>query len=151
MEKQFDILAITRKNVLSLIDKLSDEQLIVIPEKFNNNILWNAGHILNSQQKLCYGLTGNPMYIPESFSPLFSKGSSPKEWEKTPPIADIKKYLKETAQHLKDDYNKKIFKSFKDYTTSYGYELKSIEDVICFNNVHEGVHLGIMMGLRKLV
>jgi hypothetical protein len=151
MEKQFDILAITRKNILSLIEKLSDEQLIEIPGKFNNNILWNAGHILNSQQKLCYGLTGNPLYIPESYSPLFSKGTSPKEWQKTPPIADIKKFLSETSQHLKEDYKRGIFKTFKEYTTSFGYDLKSIEDVICFNNVHEGLHLGVMMALRKLV
>lgn len=151
MDKQFDILSITRKNILSLIDKLSEEQLIVIPEKFNNNILWNVGHILNSQQKLCYGLTGNPLYIPESYATLFGKGTSPKDWQNTPPIKEIKRSLIETSEQLKEDYNKGIFKSFNEYKTSFGYELRSIEDVICFNNVHEGLHLGVMMALRKLV
>jgi hypothetical protein len=151
MEKQFDILAITRNNILSLIEKLSDEQLIVIPPKFNNNILWNAGHVLNSQQKLCYGLSGNSLYIPDTFSPLFSKGSTPKDWKETPPVAEVKRLLKETSSKLKDDYNKGLFKTFKEYQTSFGYDLKSIEDVITFNNVHEGLHLGVMMALRKLV
>jgi hypothetical protein len=151
MERQFDILNITRNNILSLLEKLSEEQIIVVPPKFNNNILWNAGHVLNSQQRLCYGLTGNPLYIPESYGPLFSKGSSPKDWKETPPIGEIKRLLMETTPLLKEDYHKGIFKNFKEYTTSYGYTLRSAEDVICFNNVHEGVHFGVMMALRKLV
>jgi hypothetical protein len=151
MKKQFDILDITRKNILSLIEKLSDEQLIMIPEKFNNNILWNAGHVLNSQQKLCYALTGNPIYVPEIYSTLFSKGTSPRDWKKTPQIEEMKRWMIETARYLREDYKKGIFENFQEYKTSFGYELKSIEDVICFNNVHEGLHLGVMMALRKLV
>ena len=30
-----------------------------------------------------------------------------------------------------------------------GVDLSSFEDAILFNNIHEGIHLGYMMGVRK--
>ena len=35
-------------------------------------------------------------------------------------------------------------------TTSYNVILKTVEDAIVFNNIHEGLHLGYMMALNRL-
>ena len=52
---------------------------------------------------------------------------------------------------LEKDYteNKSMFDSYSEYPTSYNYTLRSIEDAINFNNIHEGVHYGYALALRK--
>ncbi|MFL5729389.1 MAG: DinB family protein [Cytophagaceae bacterium] len=151
MDRNFDLLEITRNNMIRLMSGISEEQLFTIPAGFNNNIIWNAGHSLNSQQKLIYGMAGIPLRVPESFSAFFSKGTSPSEWQKRPDVNEVKKLMLETVQLLKEDYKKGVFKTYKAYPTSYGFELKNIEDAIVFNNVHEGLHLGTAMALKKIV
>jgi hypothetical protein len=151
MDRHFDLLLITRNNLVKLMTTVSEEQIFVIPSGFKNNIIWNAGHALYAQQKLIYGLAGFPIRIPESFSSLFSKGTAPSEWKEKPDVKEIKALLIDTAAYLKEDYEKGIFKSYKEYPTSYGFVLKNIEDGIIFNNVHESLHLGTCMALRKLV
>jgi hypothetical protein len=151
MNRHFDLLNITRNNMVKLLESVSEEQLFIIPSGFKNNMIWNAGHALNSQQKLIYGLAGVPLRIPESFSVLFSKGTSPAEWKEKPDVKEIKSLLVETTAYLRKDYQNSMFKSYKEYPTSYGFELKSIEDAIMFNNVHESLHMGTIMALKKLV
>lgn len=41
--------------------------------------------------------------------------------------------------------------NYKSYTTSYGVELTNIEEAIRFISVHEGVHFGVMLSLKKFV
>ena len=151
MDRHFDLLNITRNNMVKLLDSVSEEQLFVIPSGFKNNMIWNAGHALNAQQRLIYALAGVPLKVPDFFSALFTKGTSPADWKEKPDVKEIKSLLIDTEASLREDYRKGIFKSYKEYPTSYGFELKSIEDAIIFNNVHEGLHLGTMMALKKLV
>jgi hypothetical protein len=151
MERHFDLLSVTRNNIIKLINGISEEQLLVVPSGFKNNIIWNAGHVLNSQQKLIYGLAGVPLRIPETFSPFFSKGTSPSEWNERPDVKQVKELLLSTVPLLKEDFDNRLFKSYKEYPASYGFVLKNVEDAIIFNNVHESMHLGTMLALRKLV
>lgn len=151
MERHFDLLLVTRNSIVKFMENVSEEQLFAIPSGFKNNIIWNAGHALNSQQKLIYALAGVPLRIPESFSVFFSKGTAPSEWKEKPDVKEIKALLIDTAAQLKEDYHQGIFKTYKPYMTSYGFELRDIEDAILFNNVHESLHLGTMMALKKLV
>lgn len=152
MQTQFEILKITRGNYLKAIEGLSDEQLLIIPKGFNNNILWNVGHILSSGQKLTYGLAGLPLGLPEVIPTAFAKGTDPKSWNGAPiDVKVVKELLVELPVKLEEDYKKGIFKSFKDYPTSYGFLIKNIEDSITFSNTHEALHLGVVKSLRKLV
>jgi hypothetical protein len=151
MDHNFQILKITRLNILKLVSTLSDEQLLFIPKGFNNNIIWNMGHIISSGQKLTYGLAGLPLGLPESIPVIFAKGTDPKGWTEKPDIKTIKELLLSTPEKLEKDYKNGIFKDFKEYQTSYGYLIRNIEEAISFNNVHESLHFGVIMSLKKLV
>lgn len=151
MEREFKTLLITRQNILNIVNQLSQEQLLKIPAGFNNNILWNLGHCISAQSGLTYGRAEVPMSLPETFVNFFKKGSTPQNWTATPDLNEIKELAVSTAAKLREDYNKGVFKKYNEYTTSYGVTLSSIEDAICFNNVHEGLHLGSVMALRKLI
>ena len=77
MQNHFEILKATRENVIKLIDRFSVDQLNEIPEGFGNNLIWNAGHILVTQQLLCYRLSNFECLIEEKHLELFCKGTKP--------------------------------------------------------------------------
>lgn len=149
MKEQFEILRSSRSNVISILNKYSSDQLNTIPGKFKNNLIWNAGHILVTQQSIVYRLSGLDIKIDQSLVDLFKKGAQPENKIDEETIAEIKRLLVSTVSELEQDYSNGIFREFKPYMTSYGYELKSVEDAINFNNTHEGLHIGYMLALGK--
>ncbi|MGR3218784.1 MAG: DinB family protein [Candidatus Anammoxibacter sp.] len=149
--KAIEILKQGRNLILKSIFDLTEEQLLHIPKNYKTNILWNIGHIVVVQQLLHYKLSGEKMYISSELCSLFSRGSSPSEWNSTPDIAIIKSQLIELPENLDKDYNSNKFKKFRKYTTSAGITLSDIEESLCFNNFHEGLHLGIIMSIKKYI
>ena len=149
MDKQFEILVATRNNILKTIDGLTIEELNKIPTGFKNSIIWNVAHILVTQQLLCYKLSGLEMEVDESFIDLFKKGSEANYEVDQEETVLIKEQLMVLASKLKDDYQAGIFKNYTTYPTSYNVILNSIDDAIAFNNIHEGLHLGYIMAMKK--
>lgn len=151
IQYSLEVLRVTRNNVLDLLNELSYEQLVKIPEGFNNSILWNAVHNITVQQLLCYRLSDLSLRVDDVFIDPFAKGSKGDEVISEEELVTFKKLYIETIKQLEEDYNNELFQTFKEYTTSYNITLKSVEDVINFNNTHEGLHFGYMMALKKLV
>ncbi len=145
------LLTITRNNALKLVEGLSDEQLNLTPQRFNNNLIWNLGHMLVTQQLLCYRLSGNDTFLSNALIEKYRKGSKPEGPVPSEEIANIKSWLAESPQMMERDYNLGMFKSYKEYSTSYGVTLYSAEDAVIFNNMHESMHLGAMIALKKFV
>ena len=151
MEKQFAILRTTRNNVLKVIQPFTDEQLNKIPAPFNNNLIWNLGHILVTQQLLMYRLSGLDCLVDNALIEKYRKGSKPTEPVNSEEIQQLRQALLSLTDRAEADFNKGVFQKYKTYPTSYGYTLNAIEDAIHFNNVHESMHLGTMMAIRKFV
>jgi hypothetical protein len=147
----FNITRTTRQNILNLIEDLSVEQLNTIPVGFNNNIVWQLGHVLATQQLLTYGLSDNDVLVTENIIEEFRKGTTPDAPYLEDDIEEIKSIFLEVIDRTQDDFEEKFFESFNAYETSYGVSLGSIEEALVFNNVHEGLHLGIIMSMKKLV
>ena len=140
-----------RQLVLQGIENLSDEQILKIPDGRRNNILWNLGHIVVTQQFLHYTLSRLDMRIPKEMASMFRTGTSPAVWKETPDIKNLKLFLNELPDKLLEDYESGLFKEFRPYKTSLGVRLNYFEDAIAFNHFHEGLHTGIILGLIRLV
>jgi DinB superfamily len=147
----YETLKTSRKNILGIMNKYSEEQLRIIPTGFGNNILWNAGHMVTSLQLLCYATSELPLHVPDHFLPLFRKGTSPTNWTEKVDIAEVKSLLVTTIDDLENDYLKGLFKIFNPYVTSFGVTLNSIEEAIIFNHIHEGLHFAAVKALMKAV
>ena len=147
----FNILRTTRNNILKTIEGLTLDQYNTIPKGFNNNLGWQVGHIIVTQQLLCYRLAGQDCNVSEKMLAAFRKGSKPEQQYDTEDIALFKNLLIKTADRIESDYNDGIFTSYKEYATSYGFTITSIEDAIQFNNTHEAMHLGWILGMKKLM
>ncbi len=151
MEKQIKHLATARKFTLGLIEGLSFEQLCKIPEGFNNNILWNVGHLAVTQQLICYGLSGLPMEIEKDAIDSFRKGSKPKDQYTKEEWDYILEKFSTLPSKFQEDLSAAKFKEYKPYLTSFGAQLDSITDAAEFNNIHEGLHIGYILALKHLV
>ena len=150
MQRSFEITAITRNNIKTIVTALSLEQLNKKPENFNNTIAWQLGHVIVTQQILCYQLTGNQLLIDTKLVEKYRKGSTSSTVNQSE-INNLLNLLDSTLLALEKDYANGVFKTYNTYETSFGFTLKSIEDAIQMNAVHEGLHLGNIMALKKLV
>lgn len=149
-----EILAITkasRNMVTKLIEGYTVEQLNKVPEGFNNNIIWNVAHIMVTQQLLVYKLSGLPMLVTEEMIEKYRKGSKTEHFASQDEVDEILSLLTQTIAKTEVDIRNNVFTNFTEYPTSTGYVLTSAQDAMTFNNFHEGIHLGVILGLRKLV
>ncbi len=147
--KSIELLKKERILILSVIDKLSDEQLLKIPNGYKNNILWNFGHILITQQSLHYFLSRLEMYITKEMMQTFRTGTSPSDWQTKPDIIEIKELFLELPDKVAEDYRKGIFKDYRRIKSSIGVTIENFEEAVAFNHFHEGAHTGIIMGIIK--
>ncbi len=151
MKTQFDILRKVREIVTKVVSGLTIEQLHTIPEGFKNNIAWNVAHLVVTQQLLHYRLTGTDCLISEDMINIYRKGTAPSTRLSQEEFDNVLQQLKELPDALEKNYNDGVFKNYTTYATSTGFVLDSIDSAIAFNNMHESLHLGVIMSLRKLV
>jgi len=151
MKTQFEILIKSRELVLQVIDDLTIEQLHTIPKGFKNNIVWNVAHLVVTQQLLLYKLSGVNCLIPNDLIADFRKGTFPTRNFTNEEFDEIKDLLSALLETLIEDYEAEIFQDYEEYETSTGFVLDSLETAIAFNNYHEGLHLGIIRSIKKLV
>lgn len=151
MTNQFNILKTSRKITLKVIENLSLEQLHTIPKGFKNNIIWNLTHLVVTQQLLHYKLSGLECLISKDLIQKYTKGTVPSEKMSADDFETVKELFLKLPETLEENYNAGVFKEYHTYNTSTGYVLDSIETAVPFNNFHEGLHLGTIMALKKLV
>ncbi len=145
------MLSETRSAMIRLVDGLTEEQLLCIPEGWNNNIAWHLGHCLVIQQLLHYKRTDTPVLIPDDLILLFGKGSSPRDWSTAIDFDLIKSLLISLPLRLQDDYSVLSQKPYAGFTTGTGTPLKTFEDALSFNLYHEGMHMGFILALIRLI
>jgi len=147
-------LAITlqnRKNLLAILESTPREDLLRIPQQFRNNIWWNIAHVVVTQQLLVYKFSGVPMLVSDELVAKYMKGTIPDGSATATEMKQITDVLVSIIERTTEDYESGLFKEFKPYTTSAKVSLNNVEDAIRFNNFHEGIHLGSILALKKMV
>lgn len=151
MQQVFETTMKSRTMILEMIQNYSLEQLNKIPTGFNNNLIWNIGHIIVAQQVLIYKLSGLSMMIADEMVDKYKNGSRPERDVTQAELDEIRNLLLSTINKTIIDYKNGLFKTYNEYTTSIGFSLRNAEEAIVYNNFHEGLHIGIMMTLRKFI
>jgi hypothetical protein len=151
MNQTFDITFASRKIVSQFLENHTLEQLNKIPEGFKNNLIWNIAHVVVTQQMLVYKFSGLAMMVSDELVQKYMKGTKPEHNATQAEVDEIKSLLFKTIDQTKEDFDNTIFKNYQEYPTSTGFVIKSAEDAMAFNYFHEGLHIGIMMGLRKFI
>lgn len=147
----FEANLFSRNKISNLIKDLTDDQLNTIPEGLNHNLTWCLGHILAMQQMVTYINSGKIPTIKKELIEKYKTGSLATTDVSEMEINYLKENLFVTLEKLKKDYQSGFFKSYKPFTTKAGVSVSSIEDAISFSTFHEGIHLGWIMEIKKLV
>ena len=145
-EKIFKQINLTRQITLNEMEDLSEEQADQMAEGFNNTIRWNLGHIYTVQGILLSEFGGKNMKIPPRCLELFAPGTRPADWKgEVPTLDELKKMLEEQPVKMKeilaDQLNEKAVKPFK--------SLSTVGEILNFTMYHEGMHAGMIKGLKK--
>lgn len=151
MNQTFDITRTSRKMIAPFLENYTLEQLNTIPDGFSNNLIWNIAHIVVTQQLLVYKLSGLSANVSDEMIEKYRKGTKPEHIVTQAEVDEIKALLFTTIDQMELDFENKIFNNFDEYPTSTGFVLKSAKEAMIFNNFHEGLHLGILMSIRKFV
>jgi|SRR6218665_264188 len=151
MDNTFEIIRTTRSNFLKLIEGLTDEQLNEIPEGFKNNVAWNFGHIIVTQQLLCNVRVGSKNNIDQSLTDRFRKGSKPEQPVTKEELTLFKTELTAQIDQLQQDLASGSFKGrqYEQLVTSYGVIINTIEEAVYYLATHDALHYGYALALKR--
>ena len=151
MTKAIELIAAPRVKIADIVKELTLEQLNTVPPGFNNNIIWNVGHVIAAQQGICYKRLGLDLVVEEDFFETFKPGSKPERFFDAADVEKIIGLLTSTITQLEADLQTDKFANYPTWSTRYGAELTSINDAVSFLPFHEGLHIGAIIALRKMV
>ncbi|MFP9097631.1 DinB family protein [Flavobacterium sp. RHBU_24] len=109
METEFKITRRLRELFSVYFENYTLEQLNKIPVGFNNNLIWNIGHIIVSQQSLVYKGSGLPANIDEVLFSLYARGTKPERDITQAEADELKTLLFSLTEKTEDDYASGLF------------------------------------------
>ncbi|TYR37961.1 DinB family protein [Sphingobacterium phlebotomi] len=153
MTETFKFIIDSRNAFIRLLDDLTLDELNQIPEGFNNNIIWNFGHIVVSTQTLCYvrtGITSDISFV--KHIEAYKKGSKPEYFVSAEEVAELKQLAISTIQKIQEDYQKGTFEKIAPFDTStFGVLINSIEELLVTTVGHDNTHFGYAIAQRRAI
>jgi len=152
MDFTFDVFAKTRGFFKAYLEDLSLAELNAIPSGFNNNIIWNIGHSIVTEQILVYKLSGLKPNVSEVLVEKYKKGTKPNGKATQEDVNELKDLVFSTIEQTQHDFNTKVFKTFNEYTLSTtGNTLTNVNQAIQFALIHEGMHAGYILAMLRVL
>ena len=151
-QTDIDLFRATRQNTYKLAKSLTLDQVNKIPEGFSGNIAWHLGHMVATHKGLVYQLNGLKGGFEKEFVVKYKKDSEPEAPIDQAEFDFILEHLISQIDELEKDLaNMDQWGETHEYSTSYGYTIHNLEEAIRFSNLHQALHLGYVMALRRVV
>ncbi|MBS4022329.1 MAG: DinB family protein [Dethiobacter sp.] len=147
----FDQMNYLRQRTITTVKDLSDKEANAIPEGFNNNILWNTGHICLIQEQLVFAFAKEPMGTPDDFPALFAMGTKPSEWASKPPaLSELIQLLQEQPVRIQERLKNRLNDTVALPFVIPGLKLQTFAELLTFTFYHEGTHIQAIKMLKKI-
>ena len=140
-----------RELTLGHMEGLTENQLLTVPEGFNNNVLWNVGHVLYYLCAFTYGHSGLALPLPDEYVEWFKHGTTPSEWMTTPNSGEVAERARTIIPEIKADRAAGKFDAFEPFELAAGSSLDTLTEALVFHCAHEGMHVGHIAILKKFL
>jgi hypothetical protein len=153
MEQVFKFIKQSRQAFIHLINELTIEQLNEIPAGFNNNIIWNFGHIVIATQALSYVRTGiRPDASSITYASAYAKGTKPTYFVTQEEVDELKKIAVESIEQIEKDYAAGVFNTITPFATdTYKETMPTFEEVITLTSGHDNLHYGYAIAQKRII
>lgn len=149
MQKQFEVMKKIRVWLIDFVSDLTIDELNEVPKGFNNNIAWNLAHLVATQQLLVYRNSNQTPLVNDAFIDSYKPGTRPEAFMDEALMNDVRRMLIEHVDRSESDYNAGLFKTYNTFQNRYGIGVEKVEDVLAMLDMHEGLHLGYIMALKR--
>jgi hypothetical protein len=132
------------------MEKLPMESLLKIPEGYNNNMIWNIGHMISVGYSLNFSIAGLIPPADIEMIKKFKRGSFPLEYTDAD-IQWINEHLIRSVQEIENLWAKnKVSVIVTSVTTELGNVISSPSDALAMTLVHDMLHFERIRLFRKL-
>ncbi|WEG10803.1 DinB family protein [Pullulanibacillus sp. KACC 23026] len=148
-----DHLKYVRQNTVKFAKSLDQEQALITPEGFNNNSLWNLGHIYIVHENLVMKASGREPIYPDGYVNLFKPGTRPSEWNEALPtsLEQVISHLEEQGQRFAQTFEGHLDETIPEPVTFPKFPLSTVRDLINFALAHETAHLTTIKLYKRLL
>lgn len=106
-----------------------------MPDGFNDNLIWNIGHVIVAQQGLIYKSSNLPGYVSDEMFSLYRPGTKPTSDTSQDEAEELKELLAWLIGETKEDFYNGKFITFNERMTGTGFYLSSLTDAIAFKQL----------------
>ena len=149
----FKQLAFVRSLTLKEAEGINEETSLIIPDRFNNNIKWNLGHIYHAQERFAFSFTGDEMIMPDAFHGWFGRGTKPADWQgELPKMDELRALLEQQTERIERQVAHRLpYPIGEPFATSTGLTLSSVEEMLTYSLHHEGLHSETIKSIKRLL
>ncbi len=152
------VIGATRRLTVDLLKGHTLAQVNRTPAGFSNNLIWNAAHLAPSMHSVVFrrnSASDQEMAVmaycapPEDQIAEYSKGTRPTGEVDQAFVDRICAQLHDQAwfDALRPEFL--LPERYTTWTTMWGVELLDAAEGLNYINMHEGMHFGVCLGLRK--
>ena len=151
LDDKLKLLRSIRANFVRKVERFDLATLNEIPPGFNNNLIWNFGHVIITHCLLTYGLAKINLPMEGVLVDKYKKGTRPVSKISQIEIDQLKGLAVDLVDKFESDYKNGKFQTFNSYSTNFGFHIGSLPDALDFNNLHEGMHIGFCNAMIKFL
>lgn len=145
---------VLRQIVIGQLQGVSESQMDIQPDGFQNTVRWNIGHIvywMDKYSSLSFGCSTSS--IPTQYETLFNTGTRPSDWTVAPPSKDeLMKLLSDQLSNLSDDLSPELLEQRLQSPFNMGpFQFATAGELFNFALIHEALHLGVISSQLKLI
>lgn len=143
-----------RDSSIELLDSIAyEEQADVIPDGYNNSLRWNLGHILVAQEGILYYFGMNQSgELSTKIQEAFKTGTSPKDWSDSPlTLLELRESLLEQKERIRKTFSGRLGEPAANVFEFRDKRLKTLGDLFIFTLWHEGLHQGVINGMKRAI
>jgi hypothetical protein len=150
-KKSIEFIKNGRNRLIATLEGLTTEQLNHVPEGYNNNLIWQLGHVIASQQGVTYPKAGLTPIMDPALIEQYGNGTKPENTLDAKQIADLHELSARTLDQFEKDLAADAFKNYESWGFPNGTTFDNIDDAIQMLAFHEGMHYGYAQALKRAV